>query len=126
MKRVITRTATLDDLRDLLDRPPRAYLAFDDHEAIAAAPVTFRFIDGHYLVRLDESAGARPGPGDSAMLLVDDGHYSLQLRGLRIRGRLAESGEMLPPPVASTGWLELLPEKIICWDYGSMRKGHAR
>lgn len=125
MKRV-TRTATLDDLRDLLDRPPRAYLAFDDHGAVAAAPVTFRFANGHYLIRLDESAAARPRPGDSAMLLVDDGHYSLQLRGFRIRGRLAESGEILPPPVAGTGWLELLPGKVICWDYGSMRKRHSR
>jgi hypothetical protein len=60
------------------------------------------------------------------MLLVDDGHYSLQLRGFRIRGRLAECGETLPPPVERTGWLELLPEKVICWDYGSMRKKHAR
>ncbi len=121
MKRV-TRTATLDDLRDLLDRPPRAYLAFDNDETIAAAPVAFRFIDGHYLIRLDESAGARPGPGDSAMLLVDDGHYSLQLRGFRVRGRLAESGDTPLPPAAGTGWLELLAEKIICWDYGSMRQ----
>ena len=124
MKRV-TRTATLDDLRDLLDHPPRAYLAFDDHGAVAAAPVTLRFVDGHYLISADESAGARLGPGDSAMLLVDDGHYSLQLRGFRIRGRLAESGEPLPLSVAGSGWLELLPEKVICWDYGSMRKRHS-
>lgn len=124
--RSITRTATLDDLHDLLDRPPRAYLAFDEHDAITAAPVTFCFIDGHYLVRLDESADAQPALGDSAMLLVDDGHYSLQLRGFRIRGRLAEGSELLPPPATGSGWLELLPEKVICWDYGSMRKKQSR
>lgn len=121
MKRV-TRTATLDDLRDLLDRPPRAYLAFDAGETIAAAPVAFRFVAGRYLVRSDESASARPKPGDAAMLLVDGGHYSLQLRGFRVRGKLVEPAGGLPQPVASADWLELQPEKVICWDYGSLRK----
>jgi hypothetical protein len=125
MKR-ITRAATLDDLRDLLDRPPRAYLAFNDGDAAMAAPVTCRFDNARHLVRLDESAGARPAPGDSAMLLVDDGHYSLQLRGFRIRGRLAEVAEPVPPSAAGKGWMELLPEKVICWDYGTVRQERSR
>jgi hypothetical protein len=111
MKRV-TRAVDLDDLRDLVEAPPRAYLAYNDAGAPAAAPVRCRrdgerwFIALPPLVKLD--AGA------NVALLVDDGHYYGELRGFRIRGRLA--------PGAPGGERELLPERTVAWHYGAMRR----
>lgn len=117
-----TRTATLDDLRDLLEHPPRAYLAFEQSESIAATPVTFRFIDGRYLISVrEESVAALPQLGQAAMLVVDEGWYSLELRGLRVRGRLRDGGASSTPEAIGTRWLELIPERTIAWDYGKMR-----
>ena len=56
------------------------------------------------------------------MLLVDDGQYTLELRGIRVRGHVGENHEWDTPGATDEGWLELIPEKVICWDYGSMRR----
>ena len=116
-----SRTATLDQLRDLIERPPRAYLAFDQDGSINAAPVTFQSAKGRYLISPVGEGFSAPRAGQTAMLLIDEGRYSLELRGLRIRGSLRDA----EAPVSGLGearWLELVPERVIGWDYGKMRK----
>ena len=54
------------------------------------------------------------------MLLIDDGWFYFELRGLRVRGALRDNAA--PPGLdPELRWLELEPSKINAWDYGSMR-----
>jgi hypothetical protein len=46
-------------------------------------------------------------------MLIDDGEFYFELRGVRVRGTLGDAGD---------GTREVVPEKIVTWDYGSMRK----
>jgi hypothetical protein len=85
MKR-ITRAARPEDLADLLARPPRASLAFVNDGTIDAMPVAFCFEVGRYWVGMDAAAAARTENGRVA-LLVDEGCYHTELRGISVRGR---------------------------------------
>ncbi len=119
----MTRAATQTDLGDLLIRVPHANLAFETEDGIAAVPVGFAHVDGRYCVGLPRIGGDSddsPRAGQQAMLLIDDGWYYFELRGLRVRGALRDSptpSELDP----ALRWLELEPHKINAWDYGSMR-----
>jgi hypothetical protein len=106
----VTRRVGVDDLPDLLAAPPRACLAYRDGAGVQAAPVGFRFESGRYLV----APGTGPRLGDLVELLVDDGKWFFDLRGLRVRGRLAEA--------ADPGWYELVPDKVVAWDYGTLHR----
>lgn len=117
MKRV-TRSVQPEDLRELLKRPPRATLAFVSDGVIEAVPAAFRFDSGRYLVGLP---GDAEPPAGRVKLLVDDGHWYFDLRGVWVRGSL---DPCKAPQGAPTGteWFELKPEKAAAWHYGSMRE----
>lgn len=117
LKRV-TRSVQPEDLRELLERPPRATLAFVRDGVIEAVPVAFRFESGRYLVGLP---GDAEPPADRVKLLVDDGHWYFDLRGVWVRGALGPC-EAPPGEPAGTAWFELQPEKAAAWHYGSMRE----
>ena len=118
MKRV-TRAVQPEDLRELLEHPPRATLAFVRDAAIQAIPVAFKFDARRYLIGLPEDFAP---PTGRVKLLVDDGPWYFDLRGVWARGALtpcerpADAGE-------GQSWFELTPEKTAAWHYGSMRKG---
>lgn len=115
----VTRAVRPEDLRELLEHPPRATLAFVRDAAIQAIPVAFKFDGGRYLVGLPDDV--KP-PDGRVKLLVDDGPWYFDLRGLWARGSLTpcdgpeNSGE-------GHAWFELAPEKTAAWHYGSMREG---
>lgn len=116
----VTRAAALADLGDLLDRVPHASLAFETAAGVEAIPVGFRRIEGQFWVGLPRGEGA-PSAGTHAMLLIDDGVFYFELRGVRVRGILRDTPT--PPALSqSLSWLELNPVKINAWDYGSMRE----
>jgi len=121
--RRLTRAVDPEDVRDLLERVPRANVAFNDAGAIAAAPVAFRFQAGRYWVGVSrEGPGPAPRPGDQVALLIDDGCYYFELRGIWIRGQ-ALLAEQIPEGVcADLDWLQLLPDKVVAWDYGTLRE----
>ena len=60
--------------------------------------------------------------GKGVKLLVDDGPWYFDLRGVWARGSLAPCER---PAGASEGltWFDLTPEKTAAWHYGSMREG---
>ncbi len=107
----ITRAVSLDDLSDLVEAPPRAYLAYVAEGAPEAVRVACRRDADRWLVTLP----ARTSVPDGArvVLLIDDGETYFELRGVRVRGTLRE---------AADGTREVVPEKIVTWDYGSMRR----
>ncbi len=116
----ISRAVRPEDLSDLLVGPPYASLAFAGEGRPDALPVAFRFDDGRYLIALPaEDAGLVRGR--RVALLLDEGCYHTELRGIRVQGEAVEIEDAAgdrPSPVA---WLEVRPQKVIAWDYGAMR-----
>jgi hypothetical protein len=125
----VTRDIDPAEARDLLERVPRACLSFvdpDNSSRPTAEPVAFVLQDERYFV------GIRPGTmlpsiGDEVVLLIDEGLQFFDLRAIYIRGRLssaaAESLEIHLAVVASgTAWFEVVPTKVVAWDYGRMRE----
>jgi hypothetical protein len=107
----ITRAVELEDLRDLVEAPSSAYLAYVADGAPEAVRVTSRRDGERWLVTLPP--GTSISDGARVVLLIDDGEFYFELRGIRVRGTLGDAGD---------GMREVVPEKIITWDYGSMRK----
>jgi hypothetical protein len=114
----VTRVVKAEDLRPLLEHPPRATLAFVQEGKITALPVSFRWRENRYLVGWPWSAEP---PSSRVKLLVDDGPWYFDLRGVWVRGMLVA---VPAPPDAGTKerWFELQPEKVAAWHYGRMRE----
>lgn len=106
----ITRAVGLEALSDLVEAPPRAYLAYVTEGTPEAVRVTSRRDADRWLVTLPP--GTSIPDGARVVLLIDDGEFYFELRGIRVRGTLCEAGD---------GTREVVPEKIITWDYGAMR-----
>ena len=118
-----TRRVPAEALRELLQAPPRANIAFRTGDTVQAAPVAFRFQAGRYWIGVPRTdTGPLLGPGELVKLLIDDGRWFFQLRGLWIRGHTAATAGQ-PPGGApgSLAWLELVPDKVVAWDYGILR-----
>jgi hypothetical protein len=117
MKRV-TRAVPPESLCALLLNPPRATLAFVREGEVNSIPVAFRWPDGRYLVGLN--ADSQP-PAGRVKLLVDDGPWYFDLRGIWVRGALAAIEAPADSP-DGYAWFELVPEKVAAWHYGRMRE----
>lgn len=113
MKR-ITRTATEQALADLAERPAIAHLAYIEGGRATGVPVSAVREGDDWLVR----AAALLPPG-RAMLLVDDGVYYFDLRGLRYPGELFPAEPGAPAQ-------RFVPEKAIGWHYGTLRERATR
>lgn len=107
----ITRTVGLEDLRDLIEAPAHAHLAYVADGEPEAVRVASRRDGERWLVTLPP--GASVPDGARVVLMLDDGEFYFELRGVRVRGTLRDAGD---------GTREVVPEKIITWDYGSMRR----
>lgn len=114
--RRVTRDVDPDAVRDLLEHPPRATLAFTADGEVEVLPVRAVARDGvdTFGVRPERA----PDLADREVVLVrDDGPYYFQLRGVTVRGvaRRApqETGELI--------WYAIEPRKVLAWDYGAMR-----
>ncbi len=123
----ISRAATPEELSDILEHPPRAHIAFNRGGVIEAAPAAFRFGDGRYRVGIRRTdIGSAPRADDPVRLLIDDGRYHTELRGMWVRGRIVPS-ERRPEGVSeNVDWFEVLPEKVVGWNYGAMREAKRR
>jgi hypothetical protein len=111
----ITRAVTLGDVSDLLEHPPRAHIAYVSGERIDAAPVPFHRVGERHFVVPPHGVVE----GHRVALLIDDGIYNPELRGVRINGTLTTPDPMpsgLPP-----GVFEIIPSSVTAWDYAAMR-----
>jgi len=110
---LVSRAVTSQDLADLLSRATQAAVAFVNSDgALEAFPVAFTYRDGSYLFSTGER-GSQLAEGQRVSLLIDEGCYHTELRGVRARG---------PVRPVETPWLEVFPEKLVAWDYGAMRE----
>lgn len=118
----VTQRVDPEKLRALLERPPRAAIAFVERERIEVLPVTYRHREGRHLVgvpRRDLPAASAP---ERAFLLVDDGCAWFELRAVSLRGRLLAA--LAPPAEAPSDllWLELVPDHVVAWDYATLHE----
>lgn len=120
MKR-ITRNIDLVEARDLLERVPRACIAFAGDEGPQAEPVTVLFKDDRYLVGMPSSAASHPTVHDEVVLLVDEGLQFFDLRAIYVRGHVQPLGEVERLP-ADLFWFAVQPTRTVAWDYGRIRE----
>jgi hypothetical protein len=113
----VTRAVSPDDLSDLLLAPAHSTVAFLHEGRLEAVPVRFEFRCGRYIAGF---APGQPRPElDAAVaLLVDDGFYYTELRGVRVKGT-AKAAE--PTPGDGLFWLEVAPGRTTAWDYSALR-----
>jgi hypothetical protein len=107
----ITRTVTVDDLHGLLDGTFGAYLGYVAGGEAEAVRVRARRDGERWLVELPATTALEDGA--RVVLLIDDGEFYFELRGVRVRGTLRDAG---------AGQREVVPEKIVTWDYAAMRE----
>ncbi len=121
--RRISHAVDPEEMRCLLESPPRACIAFVNAGMAELVPVELCFREGRYWIGLSggESDPA-PGPDQRLKLLVDAGTYYFDMHGIWIGGR-ALFGEGRPEGGSpALKWFQLVPEKFIAWDFAAMRK----
>ena len=115
----VTRDIDPIEAQDLLERVPRASLAFADANGPCALPIAFVWLAGRYFVGLSTPIDLR---GDQeVVLLVDEGLYFFDLRAIYIRGNVKPVEPPLNAP-ADCVWFEVIPIKTVAWDYGTLHE----
>ncbi len=117
----VTRNVELDAVQDLVERVPRACIVFAAASGPQSQPVALIWRDSRYFVGLPPQTTSQPSTGQEIVLLVDEGAYYFDLRAIYIRG---QAQPMEPPSAvpADHTWFELLPSKIVAWDYGMLHE----
>ena len=117
----ITREIDPADAQNLLERVPRACLAFGTDAGPCALPIAFVWHDGRYCAGIPEEANLQPAIDQEVVLLIDEGVQFFDLRAIYIRGRL-QPGEAPRGAPAGSAWFEVIPLKTVAWDYGTLRE----
>jgi hypothetical protein len=109
------------EARDLLERVPRACVAFASDEGPEAEPVTLLFKDDRYLVEMPSTAASHLIVDQEVVLLVDDGSQFFDLRAIYVRGHVQPLGgvEGLADDLF---WLTVQPTRTVAWDYARIRE----
>ncbi|CAM2767326.1 hypothetical protein H7J50_23050 [Mycobacterium intermedium] len=118
----VTLNVDLLEVADLLERVPRACVAFAGEEGPRVEPVTVVCNgDGRYFVGLPSSTANRLGVHTEVVLLVDDGVQFFDLRAVYVRGVVEPPNGMT---VLADGffWFEVEPTRTAAWDYARMRE----
>jgi hypothetical protein len=117
----ITRNIDLVEAHDLLERAPRASLAFACDHGPHAQPIAFAWQDGRYFVGIAATISLQPTVDQEVVLLVDEGVQFFDLRAIYIRGKVqpAQAPDSAP---ANHVWFEVIPLKTVAWDYGTLRE----
>jgi|ERR1700722_12263243 hypothetical protein len=120
MKR-ITLNIDLMEARDLLERVPRACLAFASDEGPRVELVTVVFKEDRYLVGMPSSAASHLTAHQEVVLLIDDGVQFFDLRAIYVRGHVQPlSG--VEGLADDSVWFAVQPTRSVAWDYARMRE----
>jgi hypothetical protein len=117
----VTRDVDPGRVRDLLERAPRACVAFAGDGGPVCLPAILIWREGRFLVGVLDDDLPRPAPGQEAVLLVDEGIQWFDLRAVYVRGRASPSD---PPAGAPRHhrWFEIVADRTVAWDYGQLRE----
>jgi hypothetical protein len=109
------------EARDLLERVPRACLAFVSGKGPQVEPATLLFKEDHYFVGMPSSAARHLAVGKEVVLLVDDGVLFFDLRAIYVRGHIQLLGEV-EGLARDFHWFEVQPARTVAWDYARIRE----
>jgi len=117
----VTQRVDPERLGDLLERPLRAAIATVRRGEPDPAPVAYRRSEGRCFVGVERALLPPEGEGAQVVLLLDDGRYWFELRAVTIRGRLEAAAQPRggDPQLV---WLEVVPDRAVAWDYGSLHE----
>ena len=117
----VTRNIDPDAARDLLQRVPRACIAFANEDGPQAQPVTLVWRNKRYFTGIHGIINHLPISGQEIVLLVDEGVYFFDLRAIYIRGHVQPVEAPSGAPSGYT-WFEVIPTKTVAWDYGTLHE----
>jgi prepilin-type processing-associated H-X9-DG protein len=115
----VTRDVEVSALRDLLDHPSRATVAFVDGNAVSLLPARARCSATKHLFGV-ASATAPDLADREVVLVIDAGPYWFEARGISVRGIAARV-----EPSSRDGdlvWYTIEPRRVLAWDYGAIRE----
>jgi hypothetical protein len=117
-QRRVIRDVEPEALSDLRDSPRRASVAFRNDDAVDILPVRARCGAGAY--EFGVSAEAAPDlTHREVVLVIDDGPYWFQLRGLSVRGVVERLEGAATDGLA---WYAITVARVLAWDYGALRE----
>lgn len=121
--RVKRITLNIDPIeaRDLLERVPRACVAFASDEGPQAELVTVLFKDDRCLVGMPSGAASHLTAHEEMVLLVDDGVQFFDLRAIYIRGHVQPLGGA-DDMAGDFVWFEVQPTRTVAWNYARIRE----
>lgn len=120
-KQWVTRDVEPVSIHDLLERPRRATVAFTQGDRVDLLPARSRLSDGSHWFGVP--AGLDPQlDGREVVLLIDDGQYWFELRGVSVRGLAKSAQAPQSDPAERLVWYAITPQRTLAWDYGSLRK----
>ena len=117
----VVRDVEPSAVADLLERPPRATLAFVDRGRPDVLPVRARHRAGTYRFGVP-SGSAVDLDGRDIVLVLDDGAYWFELRGVSVRGVAKRAPHAEPGDTETLAWYVIEPGRILAWDYGALRE----
>jgi hypothetical protein len=120
VKRITLNVDPLE-VRDLLERVPRACISFAGDEGPRVEPVTVLFKDDRYLVGMPSSAASHPTVDEEVVLLIDDGVQFFDLRAIYVRGHVQSLGGVKYLS-SDFFWFEVQPTHTVAWDYARIRE----
>ena len=118
----VTQRVDASSLDGLTGRPPRAAIAFTRGEAVEAVPIALHRDGEKIWIGIDRDLPVDDATPLPAVVLIDDGRYWFELRGLTWRGRLVPIA--VHPSTLSTElrWFEFLTEARVAWDYAKLHE----
>lgn len=116
----VTRDVETAAVRDLLDRAPRATLAFVEADEVEILPVRAGMSEGLHIFAVP-IADAPDLRNREVVLVRDDGPYWFQLRGITARGIARRGVTPIEPSGQHLIWYSIEPRRVLAWDYGSLR-----
>src|SRR5262245_4476778 len=118
--RPVTRDVEPTAVRDLLDEPLRATVAFVERGAVELLPVRARIMGDTHLFAV--RAGDAPDlEGREVVLLRDDGAYWFELRGISVRGIVRRGAPSESTATQGLTWYAVEPRRVLAWNYATIR-----
>jgi hypothetical protein len=117
----VTRDVEPSALRDLREHPPRATVAFVDRNEAEILPVRARFRGDTYRFGVLPEV-ATDLEDREVVLVIDDGPYWFELRGISVRGLAKHVSGTEPGEREALAWYAIQPRRILAWDYNAIRE----
>lgn len=118
--RRVTRDVEPADLRDLLEHPSRGTVAFVERGEVDVLPAGTRWTADRHLFGVMPDR-ALDLDAREVVLVIDDGPYWFELRGVSVRGvaRRLPTGQDARDGLT---WYAIEPRRVLAWDYGAIRE----